>query len=96
MFEVFSARSGDTLWYVKTKEEALKAVASDIGADYLPANSGYYVRANGRLTARRYDTSANAQRYCDFENMASDSVTFTWFYYQASPSDVAMRNRCGG
>lgn len=93
MWEVFSPASGNTWAFVNTKGEAIYLCASMQAGDYCPASSGYYVKQNGRLTLKRFDTMEQARRYCDFNNMASDYSTFTCFYYQASPSEQAQWER---
>jgi len=95
LFEIFNPLTGNT-WVFLYGEERAKEYCKTSALDYMPAASGYYVKRDDKLTGLRFNTMAEAQRYCDFENMGSDYSTLTAFYYQASVAGTRWREALEG
>lgn len=91
MFEVFNMVTGNTVTYCKTREYANTLALMYRACDYWLAPTGYYILRNGMLNNRRFDTREEAERHCDFENMASDYSTYTCTYWGCPKGEEARR-----
>lgn len=81
MYAVFNVHNTVTYRYYDNKEDAVAFCNKTPNTDYEKAEHGYYV-CRDDVPVIRYDTQAQAVRFCAAENMATDNHTYTvipWF-----------------
>lgn len=88
MFEVFNPVTGKTFDVVSSMDEAIKVCSRyGINADYEPIRAGYWIKRNDKVIPRHFPTKSAASRHCDYENMCSDTYTYS-FIHITGPENV--------